>query len=604
MSRRLHTITLRIQLRSPYLVHGTDPGRFGLDATQFIDHLGRPVLPGTLVAGRVAEIWRDHHAALGGASPGTWFGSEGIDDGSGQHRARLLVRDLVLQTPHHRAESHGMDASRIRQDDDTGAVRTGHLLLIEQFNLPGQLLDFQGDWLAWADSGEIDTLVNQLRAALLLQTQLGAYRGVGFGRTRLVTVSAAPATLGAPWSVPQAIARQRFALQTDAVLCVGASTLKGNVFSSADYISGGQIKGALARLLLLQTGAPSLGALHTTSLLARHFDALRVTHALPAAPAGGRPMPLPLSLVSHRGHVWDAALLASPPAGLDEAPAFIVDWKAATYAQAGATQGWPALRRHLRVRTAIQQGRALDEKLFAVEGITCLQDDGQPAARWLFDIDLSAVPAADHAAMWAELASCVAGGLGPLGKTDAVVQVAPLPAGDAGQADCWPSANPTSPGTVQPAKPMVLCLVSDALLLPTTAAAASPNQLLVAYQAAFDALLALANAAGCLQLTHHFARQHLAGGEYLQRRFMSARPYQPLMLTYAGSVFVFRVADEAAATQVLMRWQQQGLPLPPAVAEAHGHSWKHQTYLPQHGYGEVALHPAHGFAPLTHSAAA
>ena len=76
--RSLYGIDLAVTLAAPYLVHGNDPGRFGLHATLLTDPQGRPVLPGSLLAGRIAEAWTAHGAELGGADADRWFGRLGF----------------------------------------------------------------------------------------------------------------------------------------------------------------------------------------------------------------------------------------------------------------------------------------------------------------------------------------------------------------------------------------------------------------------------------------------------------------------------------------------------------------------------------------------
>ncbi len=52
-----YDIQLKLTLKAPYLVHGNEPGRFGLDATLMRDHNGNLILPGTLIAGRLRDAW-------------------------------------------------------------------------------------------------------------------------------------------------------------------------------------------------------------------------------------------------------------------------------------------------------------------------------------------------------------------------------------------------------------------------------------------------------------------------------------------------------------------------------------------------------------------
>ena len=108
-----------------------------------------------------------------------------------------------------------------------------------------------------------------------------------------------------------------------------------------------------------------------------------------------------------------------------------------------------------------------------------------------------------------------------------------------------------------------------------------------------------------MTLSHHFATQRLAGGQFHRLRYMASGNYQPLVLTEAGSVFVFKVVDPESTARVLSAWSQHGLPLPEGVKVAHGRSWNEHPYLPENGFGEVTVRPLHDFSILaTDSAAA
>lgn len=589
MSRQPYTIDLQITLAAPYLVHGNDPGRYGLDATLMKDHRDRPVLPGTLVAGRIVEAWHNLGNQLGNANAAVWFGLGG---NTGSNRARLMADDLVLQSidgqPEAKARS-ATDISRIRLDDDTGAVETGALLIIEQIASPGSLLKFAGTWRTWAMPEEIDQLLPQLRAALLLQTQLGAYRGVGFGRVKEVAVTASPLA-PRPLQLDARQSRPRLALTTDRALCVGSRSRRGNVFESDEIITGGSILGALATMLASRHGEPDLDKIGTP--LAKHFSLLRCTHALPAKTGGARPLPLPQSLVSLDKTILDAWKHPYPPANLTATPAFQTDWKGDDDIIAEATQGWGETRRHLRVRTDIDgNGQAKEGALFAYECVAAPLQDSQPQTEWQFELDLSGIPDVDRAAVHLELADLLGYGLFPLGKTDAAVTVQSRAAGRA-----WRCEIPTDlkEGGLVP-----LLLVTDALLFPTNAVAdKSDNNLLEIYRLAFSDLAEQAGGKDALQLSHFFATQRLAGGGYLQHRFQKEDAYQPWVLTEAGSVFVFEVRTAEAARKLLQYWADHGLGLPGSVQPAGGTTWETLPYLPQTGYGEVAIAPQHGFTDL------
>lgn len=595
MIRPLQRIEIAVTLESPYLVHGNDPGRYGLDATLLLDHRGRPVLPGTLLAGRIVETW---HNMPGNAEADRWFGIGGVN-GAGQagQRARIATDDLVLtQIDGQPAVLQPHDIARIRQDDDTGAVESGALLIVEQIAAPGARLTFEGAWHCWADEDEMASLIPQLRMALLLQTQLGAYRNVGFGRLRGCTVAARPSP-GTPLRLDPNAERQRFALRGDAPLCVGSLSRRGNVFESSDVVSGAAILGAIARMLAARHGEAEMD--NKDNPLAKHFSLLRCTHALPANLGGARPIPLPQSLVmlakpgkKEEKECKDAFRHKTPPVGLVAAPAFQTDWKAADYKEAAANQGWGETRRHLRVRTDIDgQGKAKEGALFAYECVAApLDADGNPQTEWLFDLDLADVPQTERSAVRQALAELLGHGLFPLGKTDARVAVHPVAAGNV-----WNTATaPLLAGQMVP-----VALVSDALLFTTDAIADRADiDLAGLYRAAFDDLISQCGTSGALTLSHHFATQHLAGGGYMQRRFRKDKPYQPWVLTEAGSVFVFEVRDPAQAGKVFQSWQAHGLPLPDSVKKACGATWQDHPYLPQNGYGEVAVNPQHPIPEL------
>lgn len=606
----LYDLELTVVLRAPYLVHGNDAGRLGLDATLLTDHRDTPILPGTLLAGRIAETaWLPHAAALGGADADEWFGRPGVggSTGDGGTRARLRVQDLKLKKigntsfdPCNPRADH--DIARIEEDDDRGAVVTGALLIIEQPCPPRAELEFQGRWQVWAALAEADLLSRQVSAALLLQTQLGAYRGIGFGQIVRTSVQARP-VVSTPITLQGAPSRQRFVLRTEAALCVGARNRRGNVFVSSDVITGATIRGALAQMLMSRAGTTDLAAIANCPL-ALHFEKLRCTHAFPAAAGGGRPIPLPQSLVHLDDRIFDAAGHAHSPAGLRSAPAFQTDWKSEARDLATASQGWGRTLRHLRVRTDIdERGQAKDKSLFAYECIAAMIDaQGRLQTEWLFDIDLGAIDPTHHAAIWGELGALLGAGLAPLGKTDACAEVSVAPSGSPANGAVWPQRD-LNAAPLQNGDQISIMLVSDALLFSTDAIAKDgmAANLGDTYAGAFKQLLSQSQATGALRYSHHFATQRLAGGDYLHRRRsgVNAQPeYQPLVLTEAGSVFVFTVLDGARATQALLSWQANGLPLHDDVVSAHGATWKHHTYLRENGYGEIAVEPAHGFAAL------
>lgn len=569
--KALYQFPIDITLIAPWLVHGNDPGKFGLDATLLRDHHGQPVLPGSLLQGRLRHAWTEMRQdfQLDMPDPIDWFGKEGNELAA---RGRVWVDDLAM-----RSDSNDLSLStRVRIDPDSGAAKQGMLLMIEQHCPPGTPVSFSGTWRAWLDESEAQTLQQAILAGLNWQSQLGAQRSVGFGKIEKITVDRKKVEKTRSAS-PQG-ERLRLSLAFDTPICVGARSRRGNVFISDDIISGGTIKGAIASQLRQQHGKP-VAELKTVSKLAEHFDALRITHALPAS-SDQRPSALPLSLAAVKEQIVDLADCATPQLIDGQAPAFCHDWKSSVWSKACQQRGWGQNRRHLRVRTAIDPGTrtAKENKLFAYD--CCVAEDG---TRWLADIDFYAIPAVDREKVSNELAALLHTGLGPIGKTDAWASAALSDS----MASVWPQADLSG-------KTVRLQLNTPALLIASAQVADQPAPDLPAlYRQLFADL-----SGNSLSLSHYFASHRMAGGKFLQKR-QERESYRPYVLTDAGSVFMFTVNDPEQAKTTLAHWQQQGLPLPPEVRQESGDDWRRNPYLPQNGYGEVAINLQHGFTAPT-----
>lgn len=603
--RQLYALHFKLSLRSPWLVHGNDPGRYGLSATQMRDHLGRLILPGSLLVGRIRAAWDEFPAfGLNAENPTAWFGQEGPEP---DRRARLWVADLSLAAPapdsqaetepapdsqpqtepQRRSAATGI-SPRVALGEASGAAADAQLLLIEQNHPPGQSLCFTGTWRAYLDDAEAKRLSAALQAGLLWHSQLGAQRSVGFGE--LETASVEPKPLDAPIAPRQVPSgpRARLQLRIADPLCVAARGTRGNLFVSGDIISGGTLKGALAKLLAARHGQSIAELAKGGDALARHFDALRVSHAFPAC-GDARPAPLPLSLAAAGDTMQDLARWAEPGLLDGHAPSFAFDWKTAQSDRAEAAQGWGKTRPHLRVRTAIDPATraSKNEQLFAYE---CRVAEAE--TRWLADIALPDLPAEQRAALWQSLADLIGDGLGPIGKTDAFASASLHDTAP----EVWPQGDLAKLST---GATLRLQLNTPALLFAAAEVVdgAAPD-LHRLYADAFSQL-----SDGALALCHFYASQRMAGGGYLHHRHFRPRQaaqgrpprYLPLVLSEAGSVFVLSVKDADAARACLARWRHAGLPLPARVIDEHGDGWQDHPYLPQNGYGEIAIDLQHGF---------
>jgi hypothetical protein len=566
-----YILKLEIKLKAPFLIHGADPGRFGLDSVELTDHNGNLILPASLLIGRIRDTMRlvaeqDLTAPLSE----NWFGTEG-HRGKGQ-RARIWTADLTCPRAN-KGINH--DIPRIKISDETGAVETGALQIIEQSYAVNDTLTFTGQWCVFASPTEINEVLLMIRAGIAAQAQLGGERSIGFGR--LKTVNVTMASQKANEKPPIKTTHLRLTLTTEQAFCVDASTPKGNVFVSQDFLSGGTIKGALATMLCAQQGVTQLIDIPTHAMTkANGFDNLRITHVQPSA-GGNRSQPLAQSLVrlGTNDPILEAAHCQEPVLHKSRALQFQIDWKNKPE-QRGQTHT------HLRVRTRIDADTrtAKDGDLFAYE---CRYAE-PTQTQWLCDVqgDVLALEALQN------LINDCGGKIGPIGKTDTFFNAhfeeikAPAVMADPQHPNQWR-----------------VTLASDALLFETPDLKAKADDLQCLYQQAFRGIQCQGGKEPALELSHFFARQKLVGGAVMQNK-QSGGTYQPWVLTEAGSVFVFTLAhgaSQADAMAIFENWQSNGLPNI-AYFKGDGQDWKSNPYLRQNGWGEVIVNQQHGYPPL------
>ncbi len=600
-----HSLLVTLDLQSPYLVHGNDPGRFGLDATLMRNHHDQFVIPGTLAVGRILDAWRhianctetvvhDHENPPLPLAPtqhaATWFGTPHSTGRTPfETTGRLIETDLLLT---HVGDNPATEfvpsvelVTRIRQSDETEAIDHGMLAFIEQVERASATIRFRGTWIAYADDDEIEPLRQALLAGLLWQSQIGAASSIGFGRLLAANVEhtddLCPLTGGKPTLGENGAIR--LALTITDPICVTSKQSRGNLFESSDVLSGAVIKGTIARLLMYWHGVNHL-ADAKGSALCRHFDVLRVNHGLPSLDGQRRPAPIPLSLVVASKVIFSAEACAT--ATLDSkccAPTFQIDWKPETFGKVNVSRNWGGnhsvgMTTHLRVRTAIndQTRQAKDGTLFAYE-----MKVARGNTRWLTDFYFPEEKGLDRQAVLYELQSLLAKGLDFIGKTKVH---AALEWADTAE-DTWPGTTvPTCGGS------WTLTMITPACLF-TVHQACNQQSLLNLYKTIFADL-----SKNSLKLSHFFASQSLAGGDYLHLRFHPDDDYKPYLLTDAGSIFVFDVENTENAQNCVRQWLSRGLPVPEAVAQHFGNTWDRNPYVPENGYGEIAVNQQHGFA--------
>lgn len=550
-----------VALESPFLMRGLEGLAFGVDAAQLRNGGGNALIPGNQLRGVLRQAVRDLIAA--GAAPAAAL--DEIDlfgrppkDARGQpdeQRGHLAFSDLVAQLG-------PTDAvlPRVALDPETGSARSGHLLIVELPAPIGAVVTFDGDMLLFPPVGQAAAIIAGLNAALALVPAIGAYKTVGFGRV----VGAGIEMLGQPEPLRLSGAsarngeRWRWSFGFDRPLMVASERLEENVLASTEVIPGNILKGALARRLALAgietKQAPWL------DLLSR----LRIGHAWPIVDGKrvGRSPPLSIATDSDGTSVRDELLRdhASLLEG-NKVPCFAPDWKDEAAAKVRQRLGDSGARlgEVMRTRTAIEPetGAADEGSLFSFRMID------PKDVRWETTADTVGLggPELD------QLLDVMARGLDGIGKTDASMLEARLePAG------MTETPEPTEPG----GDLFAVSLETPALLIDTPALENADT-----LRAAFADYFAHASCRN-LRLERFFAAQHWAGGIVAMRR----KPYRPFVLVDAGSCFLLR-GDPAP----LKDWTRSGLPAPRWAAE-QGLDWRTCPYLPENGFGEIAINRA------------
>lgn len=597
-SNRAYPVQFAIKLtvRAPFNTAASEPGIHGLDAPLLRDHRGRPLIPGSLLQGRMVEELINWGAGAHFRDLASRQGSAATENSGNQpQRKTLVLGDLVLEAAPQASEH----ITRISLQAATRTAVPGALQILETPAASGAPLCFVGSAHAFVtDDKEAQALCQQLQIALRLIPSIGAERSIGFGQVTAAAVEPMPLTrassTGLHWPGidnhrAKPAAAVDIALQFDRPIVVTDAPLSTNSFEATDSIAGNVLKGVFADTCV------ALGL----ELPPRLADI--VFHHAFCAARNDRPRVNPASLVEadlqNEKPLLDLATCSHPVLlqknnGIS-APRFALDWKydddaaIARDATLATEFGRAIPRRQLRVRTAIDPHTraAEDQKLFAYEAL--LHEESAPPTQntatplawrphtWRTRIDLSALSAEDQATARATITAVLQHGLYFLGKTKAIATVMDI-------------ANaPVFTFHPQSGQPVLLTLQTPALLtgIGVVGPGANARDLFKAYETYFE------NASkGGLTLSHYYARQKLRGGSYQRHRFQGGQStaYQPWLLTEAGAVFALRVKCPEKAQDALKTWLARGLPL------AHGWSpdWSKNPYQPANGFGEIAVNQA------------
>ncbi|MDR3636735.1 MAG: hypothetical protein P4L84_23225 [Isosphaeraceae bacterium] len=581
-----YRLDVTLTLLGPILTRGGTTPEAGIDAPLARDGVGRPMLPFSLVKGKVRDAFHDLPHTSGFVED--WLGKGGNDEYFDQ-RGRLRFSDFVTEEA---GKTNDDLIERIEIDRATGSTAGRMLAMVEAPFGYGQPVPFQGtvEFIA-GDDAVAAKVRDALDQAFRWVPTYGGLRTVGFGRTYCVQtklVTCPTRCRGTPTGASSLPLR----LRLDRPLCLVGRRHSGNHFESLETISGAVLKGAAARLILEMSGSPAkwLDPRARNSpwpFLWKHFEAIRFAEARPMTEGAlHRPVEPPLSIVTSPtglNQYFDVALEPEPRLIGGTAPAFAPDWKDEDFALVRGAFGWPTLPRERRTRTAIdaRTGRAKDEALFSY-GLVRPEskgDDGTIASYvWEASIGLEDIDANDRPAVIKELADLLTYGLPGIGKTRATADVD------------WVSAStpPQQPKVPLVGAEHVVTLQTEFLMTdPETLTGGIPaDRLKRAYH---DFWHEASN--GAFALVRYFARQALYGG-FLSRRSGQTR-YEAFLATERGSTFVLKALSPVEAASALQTWRERGLPAPEWVKRRYGNGtdplWRTCPFLPHAGFGEVAI---------------
>lgn len=579
-----HIFTIGLTLRAPILVKSSSPGAFGLGALVYrcAWKEDRMAIPGTLLEGRISEALTQlaHNNTSLLRKCESWFGREPDSGSLEPHRGKLFIDDLTAREP--LAASRLRVQNRIRINSDTQCADEGALLVIEAPFAPGANVQFEGVARFIGSETEAAELARCCEVALKWTAQIGSNRSIGFGRIVSVSLSQASGRpeLGTIAPAPGAIS---LSLDPMGPLCISKHKIGDNLFESENIIPGNMIAGAV---LETWKALDPEGARDPGHPLRKHFDNIRFRHAFPST-STARPTMVPFSVVKVNGGFQ--VLPAQVKAGLlnNEAPKFRTDWKSEDFGKVEPKFDWALPKKELRVRTAIDSLRRRADKgsgpgepqgkLFATETVLPIDEQGN-CISWLGRVDLKDVPDEERGKVVEALRSILSR-LSYLSKTKVPCKVRWQ------AADAEPSPDLAENATIS------LVLQTPALLadprfqdVPASGAINAGDLLRLYAEVWWDI------SGHSLELQHFYATQSMAGGRYMHGRFRNSEAYVPWLLTDAGSVFVLTVKNRECAKRRLYEWLNGGLGLPARAKQHFGATWKTNPYLPQNGFGEVALH--------------
>ncbi len=582
-------------VKGPVISKSSAASTFGIDAPMAQNDKGEFILPDTLIKGKLRQAFEELKEATDEAFItdgdiitllGKRTGNAKVNGDRKPKRGKIIISDFVCAQCADKPEGARY---RIKIDSERGSVQHGGLMIIQSPFNSGELVSFKGNIIFYSENEtEKNKIVNHISQGLRFIQSFGSQRTIGFGR--LLDVKIEEKTELEIQTAPMGlndVEQFKIALKFDSPFCLAKRQIDGNLFESTIEIPGAALKGAFASTWNSMVGKMPSDEINCNTddkrkKLGECFDKIRFTHAFPENLKGKNWTTIPKSLAFAGNRSYDLALIKKPCLLNNDknekvAPAFQIDWKGKEWAKACEEFGMPKINKELRVRTALdrEKRRHKEEHLFAYEMI----DPG--CTKWLFSIDLGLVPENERLEIKEQMTNLLyeMNKLCFIGKTDATASM---------------EANISTTDSLTDIFPINECYV---VVLKTPAVLCNPEILKTeghtkealhsAYKVVFNEL-----SGNKLTLDNYFTSQSFGGGDYIYNRFQRGKPYQPFLLTDAGSVFVFKKSEnttEEDAAAAIKQWIEHGLKLPDWAVKKYGGTWKECPFIPENGYGEVML---------------
>lgn len=593
-----YTFSLNITLKAPFISQLSGSRRFGLDTALLRNSDDDIVFPGTLIQGVIREkldLFVDtlkDEKILSQEEIVQWFGPKLDEDEKKEvwEPSRGILSPSQYWVAEKKAALEDDVRYRIKINNNKGTVEKGAYQVIENPFPANTAVAFLGTFSAWLkDDTEADKVLTWLSKAIQYTDAIGALKTVGFGQIEKTDIERSEITEMSKKNVASTICFG-LKIKLDRDFCFAQKQTK-NAFISKNYIPGAAIIGSIMSRIKRHDDYGE----NPYPMIKKYIDHFYVTHATPRQEGEieQRISVIPLSWASDGKKIHDLALKKEPGYFVVDnqfkAPKFQTDWKDHDWQMANKKLGITSQPvKNLAIQTAIDSttGSAKKGNLFAQEIIS------SKGFYWLGNVFCVGIKDdKDKSKFQKELSDFFNYPLQNLGKTKAqttsdlkITQRFELHV-ESSPIDGFKKEN----GDYA----LVICLQSDARLFAFSESVSECNhndteQLINSYTDYWQAI-----SKESLVLSHYFAEQYLSGGEYLYKRFNknSDKPYNPELLTKAGSVFVFNIKQNELELikSLLYDWCQKGLPQIDDIDDSNYKKWKINPYIAQNGYGQISV---------------